>query len=95
MLLEKLVCNSLNPFVKGIQILDSVLIVNECLDSRLKSSLLGGLCKLSLEKDYDHMHWSFVIYMLRQLPSTKSNRSQVRFRESTSPEKRKGYGCLT
>ena len=95
MLLEKLVCNSLNPFVKGSQILDSVLIVNECLDSRLKSGLLGGLCKLSLEKDYDHMHWSFVIYMLRQLPSTKSNRSQVRFRESTSPEKRKGYGCLS
>lgn len=123
MVLEKVVCNSQNPFVKRSQIFDSVLIVNECLDSRLRSSLLGGwvswvwrkititciecldsrlkscflggLCKLGLEKDYDHMHWSFLIYKLRRLPSSKSNRLQVRFRESTSPLNKKGVWLPT
>ena len=59
-----LISDSQNAFVKGRQILDSILIASECIDSRLKSGIPGVLCKLDVEKVYDHMSWNFVMYML-------------------------------
>lgn len=55
-----------STFIRGWQILDLILIANECLDSCLRDDILEVLCKLDMEKIYDHVCLNFLFYMLKR-----------------------------
>ena len=50
------VSTSQNAFVEGQQILDVTLIANEVVDSLIRRKEKGLLCKLDIEKAYDHLN---------------------------------------
>ena len=78
-----IISESQNALVLERQILDSVLIANECLDGRLKAGIPGVLCKLDVEKVFDHVSWDFLMYLLQQCGFSEKWRKWILFCIST------------
>jgi len=44
-----------------------VFTANELIDSRVKSGKAGVVCKLDIQKTYDHVNYNFLIYVLNKM----------------------------
>ena len=65
-IVSKVVSPTQNAFVEGRQILDAALIANEAKDS-LKRDESCVLCKLDLEKAYEHINWDFLLTVMQKM----------------------------
>ncbi|WMV33279.1 hypothetical protein MTR67_026664 [Solanum verrucosum] len=77
--MSKLVNSQQLAFIKGRHIMDAVLIANEAIDSRSSLKKPGILCKLDIEKAYDHVNWDFLMGMLEKMGFCLKWRQWIKF----------------
>ena len=65
--MAKLMDSRQMAFIQGRHIMDAVLIANEAVDSRQKQKKPGILCKLDMEKAYDHVNWEYLLTTIGRL----------------------------
>ncbi|PHT34337.1 hypothetical protein CQW23_26137 [Capsicum baccatum] len=65
--LDEIVSTPKNALWRVDRFLGATLAANEVLDSRRKQGVPGWLCKLDLEKAYDHVSWSFLDFIMTQM----------------------------
>lgn len=63
----KLVAGNQSAFIKGRQINDAALVANECVDNLNKKGIKVVVCKLHLEKAYDHMNGECLLNILKMM----------------------------
>ena len=63
----KVASNSQHAFIEGKQILDTILIANKTIDSRLKGLESRVICKMDIEKAYDFMNWGFLVAIMEKM----------------------------
>ena len=63
--------------------MDAVLVANEAIDSRKRSAGASLVCKLDIEKDYDHVNWRFLLLVLEKMSFGPKWRNWILFRIST------------
>lgn len=61
-----------------------MLIANECIEDRRWFEKSGVICKLDLEKTYDHVNWRFLDYLLMRMGFGAKWRSWISFCLSSS-----------
>lgn len=54
-------------FIKSRQIIEAILIANECIETVQKSNKPCIVCKLDIQKAYDFLNWDFLIQMLERM----------------------------
>lgn len=54
--IPSLISNAQGAFIKNKQILDGILIANECIDRRLRKKKPSILCKIDMEKAFDNVN---------------------------------------
>ncbi|XP_047268842.1 uncharacterized protein LOC124898822 [Capsicum annuum] len=54
-------------FIKGRQIMDAALIASECVDTKTIGEVAGLICKLDIEKAFDHVNWDYLLNILKQM----------------------------
>jgi hypothetical protein len=64
--MSSLVAHTQSAFIKGRNLVDGVLVVNEVVDLAKKSGKECLIFKVDFEKAYDSVEWSFLEYMLRR-----------------------------
>ena len=47
--------------------MDAALLASECIVARRKNGIPGIMCKLDIQKAYDHVNWDYLLNILRQM----------------------------
>lgn len=58
--MDSVISPSQHAFIKGSLILDYSLLANECFDASFKERTVGLVCKVDMEKAYNHVSWDFL-----------------------------------
>lgn len=62
--MNSIISSSQSAFIKGRNLVDGVLVVNEIVDFAKRAKRQCLILKVDFEKAYDSMDWSFLVYMM-------------------------------
>uniref|UniRef100_A0A0V0HM28 Putative ovule protein n=1 Tax=Solanum chacoense TaxID=4108 RepID=A0A0V0HM28_SOLCH len=54
-------------FIKGRQIMNATTMANECVEGMQRSNLPEILCKLDIQKTFDHLNWNYRLELLQKM----------------------------